>query len=216
MSNKKSKITSYLTQWHLGNEDSLNELLKRHLPWLSRKIHRLMGPALRKKGETQDYLQDAMIQFLKDIPSFTISDEAQFRALLLQIAKNTMHNKYDWFTRKRRDMAKERPIAPDTVLNLDPPRNKVRTPSMSADRMEREAWVRFGMELLDPPSREILILHQWEKIPFTEIGKRFGITQEAARMRHNRAALKLSEAVWAMRRGELDQFLDSGEEHDEE
>jgi RNA polymerase sigma-70 factor (ECF subfamily) len=207
-----SQTTQFLQRWHAGDLEGLNALLERHLPWLREQVHRQLGPVLRKKGDTSDYVQDAMVQFLRYAPRFTVSDEPSFRALVLRVAVNSLRNQYDWFTAKRRAIARERPLPADTVLDLDPGHGEVRTPSKSAIRLEREAWVRLGMELLGPEDREILILREWEDTPFPEIGERLGITQEAARMRHNRAALRLADRVWALRNGRLDEALSEGEE----
>lgn len=166
-----------------------------------------MTPLLRKKGETGDYVQDAMIQFLRFGPSFTLSNEAHFRALLLRIVENTLHNKYDWFTARRREMARERPLPTDSVLALDPHPESMKTPSKLAAHQEREAWIRLGMELLDPEYREILILRKWDSLSFMAIGERLGISKDAARMKHNRALLQLSERIWDLRCGRIDRAL---------
>lgn len=208
MSKEMDKTSICLGKWHKGDEQALEELINHHLPWLHEQVHKRLGPILRSKGETVDYVQDAMVQFIRYGPRFTLSSDAQFRALLLRIVENSLRNQYDWFTAKRREIARDRPLPPDSMLCLDAPRGEVRTPSKSAQRLEREAWIRLGIELLDPASREILILHLWDDLPFTEIGARLGITQEAARMRHNRAALRLAEKIWALRSGKLDQIDD--------
>ena len=95
-----------------------------------------------EKGETCDYVQDAIVQFLQYGPRFTISNDARFRGLLAKIVENVLCNKYHWFIARRREIARERPLPSDTVLNLDPPRHAVDSPSMAADKHEQEAWVR--------------------------------------------------------------------------
>jgi RNA polymerase sigma factor (sigma-70 family) len=104
---------------------------------------------------------------------------------------------------KRREIARERPISTETVLSLDASRRRAKTPSKSAERHEREAWIRMGMEFLESEEREVILLRKWENLSFPEIGKRMKISKDAARMRHNRAVLKLAEKVGALRRGEL-------------
>lgn len=207
MKTGKTETQQFLHAWHSGNRDGLDTLIERHLPWIHDQVRRRMGPTLRKKAETCDYVQDAMIQFIHYGPRFILSNDAAFRALMLKIVENSLRDKHDWYTTNRRNVALERPLPPDTVLLLDPPRSKARTPSMSAERHEREAWIRLGMEFLDPEDREIIVLRQWEKRSLAEIGEEFGISQNAAWMRHNRAVKRLGKLIWDLHCGRLSQLV---------
>lgn len=202
----KKEATLFLQQWHSGNRQGLEALIERHLSWIHAQVRKRMGPNLRKKAETCDYVQDAMIQFLQYGPRFIMSDDAAFRALMVQIVENTLRDKNDWFTACRRNIARERPLPPDTVLSLDPPEKQTGTPSRSAERHEREAWIRLGMEFLEPEDREVLVLRQWEKRSLAEIGEHFGTTQKAAWMRHNRALKRLGTIIWELRSGRVAQL----------
>jgi RNA polymerase sigma-70 factor (ECF subfamily) len=205
MEEKLSQTTLYLQQWHNGDRQGLDALLEQHLPWLEEQVRRRMSAQLKNKAETCDYIQDAVVQFMQYAPRFTVSDKAHFRALLLKVVESTLHNKYRWFMARRREMARERPLPADTVLYLDS--GAARTPSKSAERHEREAWVRLGMELLDPEDKELLVLRNWNKESFSHIGERLGITENAARLRHNRAMDRLTDKVWVLRRGKLPEAL---------
>jgi RNA polymerase sigma-70 factor (ECF subfamily) len=208
MSLRETRTTKYLKRWHEGDDRALDDLLAYHLPWLRGYICKRMGGVLKGKGDTDDYLQDALVQFLRYSPKIQVSSEEHFRALLARIAENSLRNNYDHFSALRRKAARERPLPDDTVLHLDPPKEAVRTPSQSANRLEREAWVRFAMELLAPDDREVLVLRQWERLSFSSIARRLEITDEAAWMRHKRALNRLAEKVWALRRGRIEEALD--------
>jgi RNA polymerase sigma factor (sigma-70 family) len=149
-----------------------------------------------------------MVQFLKFGPHFTITKDTQFRALLLRIVENTLRYRHEWFMAKRRKIAKERPLPSETVLLLDPARDAAHTPSKSAERHEREAWIRLGMELLDPKDREILVLRQWDNRSFAKIGEGLDVEPETARMRHNRAVKRLAAKVGALRARKLAEVLE--------
>ncbi|MFH2000889.1 MAG: sigma-70 family RNA polymerase sigma factor [Planctomycetota bacterium] len=205
---ENSQTSMLLNQWHAGDPAGLQGLLEAHLPWLRSYAHTRLGHVLRSKAETQDYVQDAVLEFLLYAPRVHISDKDHFRALLVRILENVMCSKYDWFTAKRRWVAKERPIPSDTVLRLDPPEGGTKTPSRALQQSEEEAWVRLGLELLDSGGRELLILRQWEKMSFAQIGRQLGITEDAARMRHNSAMGRLGEKIWLLREGRLPQALE--------
>ncbi len=203
MKTGNSETAQALTEWRDGNRKRLEGLVEANLPWIEGKIRYRLTPFLRKKGDTCDYMQDALAQFFRYAPRFVISDENDFKAILLTIAKNVLHNAYDWYSAKRRNVALERPLPQDTVLNLDPPRGRDRTPSSAAGQHEREAWVRFGMEFLDHEDREVLVLRQWDKKSFEEIGQHFQISSKAAWMKHRRAIDRLSRAIFNLRSGKL-------------
>jgi len=204
---KKMETSQFLRLWHRGDLQGLNALLERHLPWILERVHHRLPALLRRKGDTADYVQDAMVQFLRFAPRFVISNDAAFRALLWKIVENTLLNKYDWYMARRREIARERPLPSDTILSLDPPRNSVRSPSQSAEYHEQEAWVRLGLEFLEPEDRKVLVLRKWDNLSFAGIGTRLGLSQSGARMKHNRALRKLGDVIWSLRSGKMDHLL---------
>jgi DNA-directed RNA polymerase specialized sigma24 family protein len=107
------------------------------------------------------------------------------------------------YTARRRNWARERPIPADTVLYLDPAKRAGETPSVAANRNEEEAWVRLGLELLDPEKRDLVVLRQWDQLSFAEIGEKLAITENAARLRYLRALNDLSNTITALRRGDV-------------
>lgn len=199
----KTETSVLLEQCHEGDPNGLDTLVERHLPWIHDKVRQKLTPLLRGKGETCDYVQDAMVQFLRYGPRFTLADEEHFRAMMLRIVESTLLNRYDWFTAQRRAIARERPLPTDTVLSLDPLHSNAKTPSTSAQGHEQEAWIRLGIEFLDPEYREILVLRKWEDLSFNVIGERLGISSEAARKKCSRAINRLSDKVWELRAGNL-------------
>jgi len=207
---ENTKTSQFLEQWHGGDRQALDALLERHLPWLLQQAHRKLSPLLRRKAETVDYVQDAMVQFLRFAPRFVVSNETAFRALLWKIVENTLLNKYDWYTARRREIARERPLPSDTILSLDPPRDSVRSPSRSAEYHEQEAWLRLGLEFLEPDDREVIVLRKWDNLKFAEIATRFGLSLSGARMKHNRALRKLGDIVWSLRSGDMEHLFKEG------
>jgi len=202
------KCTSLLEPYYSGDEDSLNKLLEEYLPWIHTQVRRRLGPFLRQKEQSSDYVQEAMFQFLRDSPKLQISDGKQFRALMARIVENVLRDRNDWFRAQRRAIASERPLPSDTVLNLDPPQGEARaSPSQVALQHEREAWVRLGLDLLEQEQRRIILLRDFEGLTFGEIGKALDISYDAARLRYNRAFEVLTEKVWVLRYGRLEDAL---------
>lgn len=198
-----------LRRWHAGDARALDELLALHLPWIRDRVHKRLGAALREKAETGDIVQDSLLQFLRYGPRFVIGTDEQFRKLLARIVENVLRDKLDFFSARRRQMAREQPLGSDTVLSLDPPRAEViDTPSQAAAREEDEAWMRLALELLDPDERRLLVLREWDDLSFREIGERLGISDSAAKMRHHRAIASLAHLMSSLRKGQLPDLPD--------
>jgi RNA polymerase sigma-70 factor (ECF subfamily) len=203
----ENPTSRFLQDWHHGDPQGLESLLERHLSWIQSFVHHKLSDLLRRKAETGDIVQDAVVQFLRYGPRFHLSDDRQFRALLCRIVENVLRDKYDWFTAKRRSIAMERPLPEDTVLNLDPAHGGVDSPSQIVQQHEQEAWVRLGLELLEPESRQVIILREWEELSFTDVGKKMGTSRDTARRRYMEAIYQLMNKVRELRAGDLDTAL---------
>lgn len=194
----------FLPNWQQIGDEDVAKVLERHLPWIQSFVHKKLGAFRRSKADTGDLVQEAIVQFLKHGPRIKLSNDNQFRALLCKIIENAVCDKYAWFTAQRRDMAKERPLPPDTLLNLDPPRGRQETPSRIVQRQEQEAWARLGIELLNPDEREVIILRKWKELTFQDIGDHLGLSKEGARKRYFRALNNLIETVRNLQSGEIE------------
>ncbi len=192
-----------LRRVHGGEREALEELLERNLAWVHQHVRRRLGPRLRARAETVDFVQQSILDFLEYGPRFELSSESQLRALLARIVENNLRDQDRHLRRQRRDVDREVARASDTILVLDPPAKAVDTPSRILDREERQAWIRLALEFLDPEDREVLVEHEWEGKTFAEIAKALDLTESAARMRYHRALPKLASKVGQLRKGDL-------------
>jgi RNA polymerase sigma factor (sigma-70 family) len=198
-----------LRRWNEGDREALDRLLERHLRWIHDRVRRALGPQLRKRAESVDYVQDAIVELLRGSPRFHVSDGRRFRALVARIVINTLRDKVDWHTAQCRDVERELSLGSESVLELDPPADgDQETPSQCADRNEKEDWIRLGMELLEAEEREVLILRIWLGKTFVELGEINGESTRDAKRRFSRAMGRLTRIVQALRRGELERLLD--------
>ncbi len=207
MSDKNSETALNLKKWNGGDLSGLEALLERHLPWIQDHVRNRLGPKLRKKTESCDIVQDAIIQFLKYGPRIQLSSSAQFRVLMTRIVENVVCDEYDRITALRRKISRERPLPTDTVLNLDLPQKRVVPPHKNAQNSENEAWIRLGIELLSSDDRKVLTFRAWGDLSYSEIGAKLGLSENTARMRFNRAILRLAKKIGTLRRGGLDSVL---------
>ena len=208
MNREESQTSRDLNRWNDGDREALKAILERHLPWIRDYVRRKLGGKLRGKMESGDVVQETMVQFLKYGPRIHLSDEGRFRALVARIVENVLCDENDRINTLRRKVSLERPLPSDTVLNLDLPRIKVTPPTEKALRNESEAWIRLGIELVSSEDREVLTLRAWGGYSFSRIGEQLGIKENAARMRFQRALVRLAEKVARLRRGELEDVLE--------
>ncbi|MBK8099521.1 MAG: sigma-70 family RNA polymerase sigma factor [Planctomycetes bacterium] len=192
-----------LEQWHRGDDQALVALVELHLPWLRAHLGKRLGDFLRRHGEAEDYLHDAMLDFLRDAPRFQVRDESHFRGLLARVVENTLRDKNAWFRARRRDLAKNGALPSDSVLLLDPALHASSTPSRAAARTEARDWVRLGLELLEVEDRRILVAREYDDRSFVEIGEELGMSANSVRMRWTRAVARLADVLRELRAGQL-------------
>lgn len=197
----------FLPNWRAPSPEGLEEILERHLPWVQSHVRRRLGDFRRSKVDTGDIVQDAMVQFLRFGPRIRLANDRQFRNLLGRIVENVICDNYDWFSAQRRALARERPLPPDTVLILDPPVNSVESPSQIVSNHEEAAWIRLGLELLEPTLRQVIVLRRWEDLSFAEIADRMGTSKSTARRKYLQSVNRLIELVDALKTGRIDDAL---------
>jgi RNA polymerase sigma factor (sigma-70 family) len=203
----KSHTADLLFRWHAGERSALETILERDLPWLREYVRRRLGPILRRGGETQDYVQDAVISVLQYGPRFVVSDHDQFRALLGRIVTNMLRDEHDWLTAARRDLRREQAIPTASSVDLDCVGKTVERPSEAAAVAEERAWLRIAIELLQPEDRRAILLRDFQEKTFKEMADELGIQEDTARMRYTRALPRLAAVVRRLREGRLHALL---------
>ena len=193
-----------LERMHNGDRQALDDILARNLDAVRRYVHGKLKSDLRPRVETGDVVNQAVAEFLEYTPAFTLTNESQLRALLCKIALNAMHDLHDYHRARRRDLAREQPLPPGTVLDLDAGDGSV---SRVMHEKERRGWFRLALELLDPVDRALITLREYEGLAFAEVGERLGLSAEAARKRFERALPRLARAVRTLRDGRLTDLL---------
>ncbi|MCA8944322.1 MAG: sigma-70 family RNA polymerase sigma factor [Planctomycetes bacterium] len=208
-----SQTQVLLHRWHDGDKDALGEIITRNLDWIRGYVHRRLGDQLRAKDDTQDIVQEALIEFMKFGPKFVIADEIHFRGLVAKIVRNVLADRHAWFTRRRRDMHRERVMPDQSTIHLDPGMNSVTQPPESAAKNEEREYIRLGLELLRPEEREVVIRRHFDGEEFATIAAAMQTTPEAARKRFGRALPRLFALIKQLKNGQLaDAIADEGDE----
>ncbi|MFN0059047.1 MAG: RNA polymerase sigma factor [Planctomycetota bacterium] len=207
-----NSTSSLLRRVHRGDSAALAELVARELPWVTKRVRERLGGALRARVESMDIVQDALLEFFRYGPRVLLDDRGQLRKLLARIVENSIRAQCD---RQAADCrALDRELALGDVPALDFTLSAKLDPSASqlAVASERRAWLRLGLELLEPEDRELILRREWEEETFGEIGAAFGITADAARMRLGRAMARLAKVLRQMNARDISTFLDNDAE----
>ncbi len=209
MEKSESDSGELLERWYDGDRQALETLLQRNIPWIQGYVRRRLGSLLRAKAESCDFVQEVVVEFLKYGPRFRVNNGKHLRALLGRIAENVMRGQHQRFVAQRRLLHRERPLPRDSVLHLDGSLEPVRRPSEAAQQQEWQALVRFALELLEAEQREVILMREWEELPFAELGRTLGISEDAARMRYHRALARLADNILRIQQGKLGELLDT-------
>lgn len=194
-----------LERWFGGDRAALRELVERNQDWVKARVRARLGQRLRKAGESDDYVQEAMLDFLEYSPRFRVETEGQLRGLLARIVENTIRDQHDyWFQARRRTLSREQPVSSETVLDLSPRANALTPPDEKTAKREMDALLRMAVELLDPEDRRVVVLRHWDDLAFGAIAEQVGISADGARKRYERALPKLARMLSRLKRGELE------------
>ena len=191
-----------LAQWQAGGsgaDAALDALVRRQLGFLQNYVRGRIGRHMRMHDESIDFVQGALLDLVRSDKTIRIDDESALRGLLVRIVDNNIRDKADWLRRDRRDAGREGGAASDTMLARDGSVEEVTTPSIAAGRNETRDRLRQALDLLAPADREIILLHEWERLTFGQIAERLGIGADAARVRFQRALPRLARCVRELR-----------------
>ncbi len=203
-SDADDRFVALLRGWCSGDEEALAVLLGEERDWICGLVRRRLGAALRGRAETQDVVQDAVVEVLRSGPRILTRDRAAFRALLARIVENTLRDAHDRHTAARRDLRREVPLDSRSTIVLDKSLRSVTHVSEAAVREEERALIRCAIELLEPIDREIVLLRGYRELEFAECARLLGIAVSTAQMRFARAVPRLARMVARLRAGQVD------------
>ena len=81
-----------LDRYRAGDEQALEQLMARYLAPLQRWAHGRLPSWAREGTDTQDLLQDTLLQVFKQIDLFEVRGQGAFHAYLRQAALNRIRN----------------------------------------------------------------------------------------------------------------------------
>jgi len=186
-------LESWLEAARRGDKEALGQALLSLRDYLLLVANEELEPALQAKGGASDLVQETFFRAQRGFSDFRGCSAAEWRNWLRSILVRHLANQRRQFslTGKRRV---QREVAIHPGMQLDHT-NRVETPSHDLARRERETALTEAVARLPDHYREIVILHHREKLAFEEIGRRRGISAEAARKLWARALGRLRKEL---------------------
>lgn len=166
-----------MTAYARGDTAAFRELFERYAPMLLRMLLR----QLRVREEATDLLQQTFLQLHRARLDF---DSGQrFRPWIFTIALNL---KREYWRRARR--------RPESVLD-DAALAELGVEARGAKRWEARRDLLHGLAQVRPDQREVIELHWFEGLSFSEIGECLGLTANAVKVRAHRGYVTLRERL---------------------
>jgi RNA polymerase sigma factor (sigma-70 family) len=152
-----------------GDHLALEALLQRSLPRLRRWARGRLPAAARGSIDTEDLVQDAAINAVARLDTFTPTHVGALQAYLRRSVINRIRDEI------RR--LKRRPVAEELSENLASP-----DPSPQESAMQKESYARYrvAIERLRPRDRELVVARLEAQWTLAELRQQFGFTSSAA------------------------------------
>jgi RNA polymerase sigma factor (sigma-70 family) len=173
--------------------DDRSELLEEHLAGLRAFVHLRLGRALRGKEESQDLVQSVCREVLSDRSGVPSRTGGGFREWLHRAAENKIRDRWRYWKRERRDVAREAEVDPGAASGsalVD-----LISPSRQAASREELAALERAFRDLPADYREVIVLARLRGWPHEKIAARLGRTELATRTLLSRALARLAFAM---------------------
>lgn len=182
-------LESWIDAARRGDREALGRALLAFRRYLLLIANEGLDPELAAKGGASDIVQDAMLRAHRSFRDFrgrsTVEWRGWLRAILL--TRLAQHRRAFCLTAKRQQSLE---VAPSS-LEAWPLISPEPSPSEVLLRHERESTIRAAVDRLPAHYREVVLEHQRDRLAFDEIGRRRGISDEAARKLWTRAIVRL-------------------------
>jgi RNA polymerase sigma factor (sigma-70 family) len=172
-----------------GDEEALNGLLARYLPRLTRWASGRLPASMRTMLDTNDLVQDAIVNALRNLTTLEIRTEGTLQAYLRRAVNNRIIDLY-----RRAGRRPQRKELPEGAIAPGP------SPLEAAIGAETIAAYDRALEALSDSDREAIVLRVELGFDFQEIAQQLGKPSvDAARMAVTRAIARLADEMRATR-----------------
>jgi RNA polymerase sigma-70 factor (ECF subfamily) len=185
-----SKDLGSLSTVHLLNEaksgslEAREALVARYLPRLQKWARGRIPSSARGVLETDDIVQDTLLQTLHNLDAFDPEHSGAFRGYVRRAAQNRIFDEYRRVSR--------RPSADQSAGGIAHPGPSPLEAAIGKERVEN---YEAALERLKPRDQEAITARLEDGMSYSEIGQELGIKEDAARMVVKRALFRLAQEM---------------------
>jgi RNA polymerase sigma-70 factor (ECF subfamily) len=177
-------VTDLIARARAGDRGALGTLLDRYRGLLRRLASQGMDPALGRRLDASDLVQQTFLEAAESFERFRGAGEAELAAWLRRILEyNLAGAARDHLFRRKRAAGREASLD-ESRADGAPWRDRLASPqtspSLRAVRLEQAALFFEALGQLPPDQREAVRLRHVEGLPIDEIAARLGRSPEAA------------------------------------
>ncbi len=187
-----------LEQARGGNVEAVNTLLSAHRDPLRRLIALRLDPALRRRVDASDIVQDVLVDANRRLPDYLQTSAMPFSLWLWHMARERLidaHRRHR--VAARRSLDREQPLAaarPDqSSLDLAAQLKDLElTPATAAMWHELEGRFHDALSRLEEKDREVICMRHFDQLSNQQVAQALGLSEPAAGMRYLRALRRLN------------------------
>jgi RNA polymerase sigma-70 factor (subfamily 1) len=186
-----------LEQVRAGDPDALDRLLAQYRPYLRQLVELRLDPRLRARVDPSDVVQEAQLEAARRLRDYLRDTPLPFRLWLRQLAQDQLVRLCRRHLGAARRAVGREVALPESSSLLLAQQLAARgaTPGGQAEQKELAERVRQAVAALPDADREVLLLRTFEGLPFEEVACVLHVQPAAARKRHGRALLRLTQLL---------------------
>ncbi len=195
-----SDITStnvLLQQLNAGDDRALAELYSRYVSRVLACVRARLGGELRRRVESWDIVQDAMLASLKNVRTFEFPNDGAFLNWWSKIVENRIRDQLDFHHAARRDHRREVRVEGGETTSAGMSilaERKLPTPSQLLILSEQFGLLERALDRLPEETRELIVAIKLEGRSYQDLAQEQGKSPDAIRMQVNRALVALTSA----------------------
>lgn len=187
------ELEAWIESARQGDRDALGRALSSVRDYLLLVANESLQPALQGKATASDLVQETFLQAQRCVQQFRGYTASEWRLWLRSILiRNVAQDRRRFVATAKRQVQRE--VTVSETLPLEDARH-VDTPSRNLALRELETALVEGLNRIPDHYREVITWHHREQLSFEEIGRRHGISAEAARKRWTRALGRLRKEL---------------------
>jgi RNA polymerase sigma-70 factor (ECF subfamily) len=193
-SRRQSRFQARIAAARSGSDSAIAEILESCRHYLLQAANRSISPAVQGKVGGSDLVQETMLQARLRFDRFRGLSQQELLAWTGKILEHKLaHERRRYQGTQKRATAREISLGsgdPTQALELAVAGDDA-TPSAVAIANEEAEKLNKLIQRLSPDHRQVILLRNWERLSFAEIGERMGRGADAAHKLWARAVLQL-------------------------